>query len=159
MSTDDVNKALNRAYFFLKFRPRSEKEMSDYLNKKSERYRWQQETVNQTIVHLKDIKLLDDDEFIRWFVDQRSRHRQKSRYVLSQELLRYGVPIELIDNYFASHEINEEELAEEALRKRWSKFEALPSKDQFTKASQFLARRGFSFETAKKTIAKIRGRE
>ena len=92
-------------------------------------------------------------------MDQRGRHRQKSRYVLTQELLRHGIPRELADTYFSVHGINEEELAEEALKKRWPKFDLLAPKDQFSKASMFLARRGFSFEIIKKTIAEIRGRE
>lgn len=159
MSSEDLTQALNRAYFFLKFRPRSEKEILVYLTKKSKKHRWDPTVVSQAIDNLKDQKLINDKDFINWFVQQRSAHKQKSEHIMTMELLRYGISKELIDDYFLTHALNEEQLAYEALNRKWKRFELLLPKDQFTKASSFLARRGFSFDIIKKTIAKIRGRE
>lgn len=149
---DDLQQLLNYAYFYLKFRPRSKKEVLDYLNKKIEKRHWSKDYVDKAIKQLEERKFIDDKEFVSWFVEQRNTTKPKSQFVLTGELLRFGVAKDLIDEYFLTHPLEEEELAEKTLRNRWHKFKSLPKKERFEKAANFLARRGFSFDLIKKTV-------
>ncbi len=151
-SSDDFQGLLNFAYFYLKFRPRTIKEMRDYLNKKIEKQHWSRDAVEEVIKQLLEMGMLNDREFVRLFVEQRNVAKQKSQFVLNRELIRYGIDQTLIDDYFANNPQNEEELALKALAPRWHRYENLPSRDRFQKAAAFLMRRGFSFDVVKKTI-------
>lgn len=154
-TNQDFQSLLNYAYFFLKFRPRTENEMRRYLLKKIKTRHWSTDAVKMAIACLKEQKLIDDAEFTRWFIEGRVKTKAKSKFILVQELLRLGVDKETIDEYFLQNEIDEEKLALKTLRSRWGRFENLEKRQRFQKASQFLLRRGFEFDLVKKTIVKI----
>ena len=156
---EQFHKAINYAYFYLKFRNRTEKEISRYLEKKAKRFYWTETTIAEVIKTLKEQNLIDDKKFTQWFINQRNLYKPKSGFVLKNELFKLGVDKELVDQYLSDHPQNEEELAYKTLRPRWQRFTTLSSRERFKKASQFLLRRGFSFEIVKRTIAKIEGKE
>ncbi len=151
---DLLQKALNQAYFFLKFRMRTEKEIRAFLSKKAEKYHWPTEVVNQALMILKEEKLIDDRQFIKIFVNQRKALKPKGEFVLRNELLRLGIDKQLVDEYFFNHPLDEEELAYKTLLPRLARFNGFPGEKKFQKAVDFLRRRGFSYEVAKKTCAK-----
>ena len=103
---DDLIPLLNIAFFYLKFRPRTIKETRDYLYKKVRTTHWSHEAVDKIIRHLIELKFLDDKEFINYLVTSRTRTKVKGVFVIKQELSKYGVEKELIDEYFAKTEIN-----------------------------------------------------
>lgn len=146
---------LNYAFFFLKFRPRTRKEIETYLYKKIQKRHWSRDDVKKAIQHLEKIELINDKNFIKWFVEQRTLLKPKGKFILQQELLKHGIEKELIDEYFSSYSVNEEELAEKILQERWHRYKNLDKRKRFEKAVSFLLRRGFTFETAKKTIDKL----
>jgi len=152
---EEFNQALNLVYFFLKFRPRTKKEIIAYLQKKSRRFHFDETTIDAVVKELENDKLINDEKFIEWFIEERSRTKQKSSFVLKSELLRLGVEKTLIDAYFNLHPQNEEELAVKALFSRWHRFQNLPRDEKFQKAVQFLMRRGFDFGVAKKAIDEV----
>ena len=124
-SNDDLQSLLDYAYFFLKFRPRSKKELEIYLYKKIQKRHWSQDDVKKVIQHLEELDLVSDKNFVKWFVEQRMLLKPKSEFALKQELLKHGISKEIIDEYFSSHSINEEELAEKTLRERWYRYKYL----------------------------------
>jgi len=146
---------LNVAYFYLKFRLRTEKEMNDYLHKKGVKQNWSDKLIQSVIEQLKEEGLINDKKFIQQFVEERNSYKPKGIYVLRSELLRYGISKELMDEYFERTTINEEKLAYRALVKRWDRLHGLPEDQRFKKAMDFLLRRGFSFSTAKNVIKKL----
>ncbi len=152
---NDLIPLLNLAFFYLKFRPRTIKETRDYLYKKVRTTHWSHEAVDKVINHLIAQKFLDDKEFINYLVTSRTRTKIKGIYAIKQELNRFGVDKELIDEYFAKTEINEEELAEKILERRWPRLKTLPKQKCFEKAMSLLQRRGFNFEISRKTIEKL----
>lgn len=157
MSTDkeDLQNLLNYAYFYLKFRPRTKKEVRDYLQKKIVKRHWSRDSVEEVIKQLEEQNFINDKEFIDWFVKQRNTSKPKSQFVLKGELLRYSVPKDLIDNYFAEKPQEEEELALKALKSKWNRFQKLDKKARFEKSASFLARRGFSFDLIRKTVERM----
>ncbi len=158
-SNDDLQSLLNYAYFYLKFRLRTKKEIRDYLLKKIKKRHWSHDHVEQVIKNLEEQGLINDDEFIRWLVESRNKAKPKSVFVLRRELRRFGVEQERIDNYFEKNSLDEEALAQKALMARWQRYSNLDKRARFEKAAQFLLRRGFNFDVIKKTIAKFEGSE
>lgn len=152
---EQIQSALNKAYFFLKFRSRTKKEVEIYLKKKAERFHWDRGVVDGAIAQLEEQGLIDDVKFIEWFVDQRNRAKPKSKFVLQAELQRLGVSKDLVDSYFTDSPQDEDALALEALRPKWYKFQSLPKRERFQKIVSFLSRRGFSFDSIKKAIQTI----
>src|SRR3989338_11335441 len=146
---NDLIPLLNIAFFFLKFRPRTIKETRDYLYKKVKTTHWSHEAVDKVINHLIEQKFLDDQEFVRYLVESRTRTKVKGVFAIKQELTKYGVEKELIDEYFAKTEINEEALAEKILANCWSRLKTFPKQKRFEKAISFLLRRGFNYEISK----------
>ena len=156
---DDLRPLLNLAFFYLKFRPRTVKEVRNYLYKKVRTTHWSHEAVDKVIKHLIKQKFLDDQEFINYLVASRTRTKIKGVFAIKQELAKFGVEKELIDKYFAKTEINEEALAEKTLSSRWPRFKNLSPKKRFEKATSFLLRRGFNFEVSRKTVEKLTNKE
>ncbi|MBI3366254.1 RecX family transcriptional regulator [Candidatus Roizmanbacteria bacterium] len=149
---EDFNKLLNHAYFFLKFRPRTRKETENYLYKKIQKHYWSRDDVTKVIKHLEELDLIDDRNFVKWFVEQRTLLKPKSAFVLKQELLKHGVDKEMIEVYFSEHSLNEEALAEKTLKEKWYRYNKLDRRKRFEKARSFLLRRGFGYDICKKII-------
>ena len=150
-----VQKALNNAFFYLKFRPRSEKEVKDYLIKKAQKFFWPEEVVQQVLFSLKEKQLIDDVAFVEWFVEQRNAGKPKSQFALRHELQKFGIDREVVENFFQENPSEELELAYKALQPRWRRYQYLDKNERFKKAASFLSGKGFIFETIKKTIQKL----
>jgi len=155
MTDDDLLSLLNKAYFFLKFRPRSEKEVREYLYKKVRTTHWSHEAADKIIKKLKEQELINDEKFIDWFVRNRTTLKPKGEKMLRRELLQKGIDKGLIDNFFSNNIVNEESLALQILKKRWSRYENIPPQKRFEKATRFLMSRGFNYDICKKTIDKL----
>lgn len=151
-STEDFQKLLNHAYFYLKFRPRSKKEVKDYLLKKIKTKHWSTTDVEKVLERLEELKFIDDKEFTRWFIEQRNILKPKSQYVLSQELYRFGVAKEIVEEYFSNTEVDELELAKKAISTKRMLISKFSDQKIYQKALNFLLRRGFSYDTAKQTL-------
>lgn len=149
-------KIFKKACFFLKFRPRTEKEIKGYLIKKT---KVPLKIIEDVIKKLKEEDLINDEKFIEWFVDQRKIFRPKSVWVLKKELSKLGISKDLINNFFEKKHLNEEELAIKALQKRWESFKKLPQKIKYKKTISFLIRRGFSFDISQKVFKKMEERK
>ncbi len=154
-NNESLQSLLNTAYFFLKFRPRTKKEVHDYLLKKIEKRHWSTDDVEKVIKQLEEQNLINDKEFISWFVEQRTRSKPKGRFVLKAELLRLGIAKDLIDQHLDEHPLAEEDLALQALKSKWQRFKNLTPKERFEKSAAFLARRGFPFDIIRKTVEKL----
>lgn len=148
---------LQKCYRFLSLRNRTEKEMRDYLGKKIQRFKLNnpQELIEKAIQQLKEQDLIDDKKFIEWWVEQRSYFKPKGPFVLKQELLEKGVAHDLIRQYFEENKIDELALAKQVLQKKQKTLVNLEKEEKFKKASEFLMRRGFSYELAKKTFRSV----
>lgn len=158
MSSEDLQVLLNYAYFYLKFRPRTKKEMQNYLYKKIKKRHFSRDDADRAIADLKEQGLIDDEVFVDWFVEQRARGKPKGGFVLKGELLRLGVAKDLIDRYLEENPLEEETLAFRALKSKRHSFKNLSKKERFNKSAAFLSRRGFPFDIIRKTIEKAETR-
>src|SRR3972149_931095 len=79
--------ALNIALRFLKFRPRSEFEVTQKLKQKG----IIDSEINKVISVLKENKLLDDKEFAKMWVRDRNLLKPSGSYLLKMELRKLGI--------------------------------------------------------------------
>lgn len=140
---------LDKVYRFLAVRPRSEKEIADYLKKKKAT----PEATEKIFSLLKQQDLIDDSAFGEWWVEQRSTFRPKGKIALKAELKQKGIASEIIEKEL--EKINELVLAKKALAKKIRIFEKLPPEKFRQKITTFLSYRGFSWSTIKKILDKL----
>ncbi len=150
-------KLLDLATNFLSYRPRSEKEVRDYLIKKistRENIKFSEAResplIDQVISKLKKYKYLDDLEFAKWHVAARTGLRPKGRTIIKLELKKKGISQEIIDQIPA---VDETILAKIAIEKKIPRWQNLPSLEYKKKFYQYLASRGFDYDTIKETFA------
>ncbi len=151
---DPFEKHLNESLHFLSFRPRSEKEVRDFLARK----KTSENLVETIIERLKKQKFIDDVAFAQWWIDQRISFRKKGRRLIEQELKQKGVTQDIIDSVFQDSKNtkeSEEEQMKELARKRMEKYRELPKRDLYQKLWSFLASRGFDFDAIKKVIDEV----
>lgn len=137
---DQLENAKQTAIRFIGYRPRSVMEVRRHLEKKG----FEAAAIDQAIGRLEAINLLDDDEFARYWVEQRETFKPRSQMVLRQELQQKGIERQIIDAVVA--DIDETAAARQAAEKRMTRWQQLPY-DQFAaKLGGYLQRRGFSYD-------------
>ena len=151
----NLQKALNFCYFYLKFRPRTEKEIIDYLHKHSVKFKFSEEDIQGALERLRELKFVNDKDFIFWYIEQRQRGKPKGKSVLAQELAMKGVSRELIQNFFEDNPPDEEKLCLEALERKWHSYTRFDPKIRLQKATNYLMRRGFSYSIIKNAVARM----
>jgi len=145
---DQEEKHLDSVYHYLSYRPRSEKEVVDYLGKKGT----EPGAIGRIVFRLKKEGYLDDQEFARWWVDQRRRFRPRSRYFLKGELIKKGVGVEIINRVLEN--VDESSLIEKIILERKNRLADLEPSRAKEKLIAYLSRRGFSWENIKLGLEK-----
>lgn len=147
---EEFEKFYNRTLRFLSYRPRSEKEIKDFLAKKK---------VNPLIISkilkkLREQNLVNNREFARWWVEQRLEFRPQALWLTKRELRQKGIDEGTIEKILRNYDIKKlgEEGARKLVEKRITRYRGLSREETYQKLSQFLARRGFDWETIKKAI-------
>ena len=152
----------NKALKFLSYRPRSEKEVHDNLTKKSSsakasegQRKASEEMVNLIIKKLKEQRFLDDREFAKWWIEQRTLVKPMGKRLIKLELTKKGIDKELIDEIFNDTEKivhSELELARKLVQRKIEKFKNEDRQTVYRRLGGFLSRRGFNYDTIKKAI-------
>ena len=130
----------NRLLKFVSFRPRSEKEVSEWLQKKK---------VGKAIKYIKRLKgveLLDDKKFAEWFVESRMRSRPRSKRFMIYELRIKGIAKEISDEVMEESGLDEVEMAKRLVEKNSFRWVGLEEKKRKEKIRLFLERQGFVYD-------------
>lgn len=135
------NSPWDRVLKYLSYRARSEKEIRDYLA---------EECTEEIIARLKELKFLDDTEFARMYIEQRIKFRPRSSKLIELELKRKGIDSSNIK--VQTSNLNDSDLAKNALAKKLKLWSKLPYLEYKEKAVRFLAARGFSWDTIEKIV-------
>ncbi|MFH1827168.1 MAG: regulatory protein RecX [bacterium] len=147
-----MEKALNRCFFYLKYRLRTEREIYRYLFKNSKKYKLKKGNIFEIINQLKEKGYLDDSKFIEWFVTKRTESKPKAIFIIKSELKTFGVDNDLINNYFEENKFDELELSKKALSKSIRRFSNLDPDKRTEKEITYLVRKGFRYNIAKKAV-------
>lgn len=173
---NEFQKLLDRVFRLISRRPRSEKEVRDYLMRRN----WKLETriskksreasnwklresrqtakdkiINGIIKELKKRKLVDDSAFASWWIEQRSTFRPRGKFGLTMELRQKGVDEEIIKKVI-DEKVDELPLAKKLAQKKLKAYKNLPREERWQKLSAFLSRRGFSWPVIKQVIDRVR---
>lgn len=143
-------KVFDRALKFFSYRPRSEKELQDWFARKQVG----QETQKMVVEKLQSLGYLNDEEFAKWWIEQRSTFRPAGKRLLRMELLKKGIPKDLMAQLFDDSVFEETEidLARRIIQKKLKSMKSLPDLELKQKLYGFLARRGFDWEIIKKVV-------
>jgi len=133
-----VQKLLDKTYRFLSYRPRSEREIRNYLKKKNA----SDEIVQKIVKKLKKLRLIDDLVFCRWWIEQRITFRPRGKFALQVELRQKGIDSEMAKKVIEAM-VDEVKLAKKVIQGK---------KANRQKLSALLARRGFSWEIIRQVL-------
>lgn len=152
LQADDAReRALQQAMLFLSYRPRSEKEIRQNLQK----HEIPEDVVEETIERLRENGLANDNKFARVWVENRNTFRPRSRRVLTMELRQKGLDDETVQA--AVSNVDENALAYESARKRAGRFKSLEWGEFRKKLSEYLARRGFPYSVIAPVVTQVWG--
>ena len=144
-----IQKCLDFAYRLLRFRQRSEAEMSQRLR----RHGFDNQLIEAAIDKLKEQNLLDDTAFARFWVDNRLSFNPRSRQLIRQELISKGVAREVIAE--AIKEFDDEAAAYRAGMKK-ARLDRSSSLEEFRKfLIPYLRRRGFGYGVVEKAVQRL----
>ncbi|HYL45127.1 MAG TPA: RecX family transcriptional regulator [Ktedonobacteraceae bacterium] len=143
-----LQQAVERAYNFLSYRPRSREEVRRYLRRK--------ETppgiIDAALERLVRLDLVNDEAFTSFWVENREKFSPRGARSLKNELRMKGVERDVVDEMVTDE--NDEERALLAGRKKALSLVRLPNMDFAifrTRLGSFLQRRGFGYEVSTRT--------
>ncbi len=155
---NETNKLMEKALRFLSFRPRSERELRDRLRTKiSKRLKVSADGIIDNVLdRLKHLDYVNDLEFTKWWIEQRQTHKPRGARLIRSELYQKGVAREIIDKVLGETEDHEGEVEQAlaAARKKLRSYN-LKSWESKQKMGQYLARRGFDWETIKEALSRL----
>lgn len=143
--SEKLSQLLEKTLKLLSRRPRSIKEINDYLKRKKTR----PDLAEKVVGNLQKRGWLDDQKFASWWLEQRAAFRPKGKFALRAELRQKGVALEIIEPLLEKEigvevEVN---LAKKAVKKK---------KGNWQKKVAFLQRRGFSWQTIETVLFRHR---
>jgi len=141
---DQQKRLLDSALRFLGYRPRSQKEITDFLGKKTSDLT----LINQTIEKLEKLKLISDSDFADWLVKSRSRNR--GSIFIKQDLKKRG-----IDTASMDLSVNDQQTAISLLQKKAISWSKLSYRDFYQKAFRYLGYRGFPSSIIAQAVKKV----
>ncbi len=145
---------VNAAIRYVSFRPRSKKELTDFLNKKLTRWKVSGAGLLAKVMgRMEELGYADDVKFAEWWVAQRTEFKPKGNRYIQMELRGKGVPDAVIATALASRgSVSLLEAARHAIAKKMPLWRKLPPMARKKKLYDYLGRRGFDFEIIRKLI-------
>ncbi|WP_127531704.1 RecX family transcriptional regulator [Paenibacillus kobensis] len=145
---DNRYRAYALAVYYLGLSPRTGKEIQRYLSRKE----LEEESIAYAVDRLKQERLIDDADYAERFAKSRLRAGGKGRLLIKQELKQRGVDRGTADAAAADLDQETEQAAADRIaEKRWRSMSG-ESFDKYRKIAQFLLRRGFPGEVAKRAV-------
>lgn len=153
MNSEVFEKYYNKALKFLSYRPRSEKEIVDKLLRKKA----SQEIINRIIKKLKEYKFIDDKEFVKWWIEQRTNFKPRSLRLIKMELGQKGIDKDLMDQVIDDLRLTIDDLAsaKKLIEKKLPRYKGLDRDKKFQKIARYLASKGFNYDVIKEIFKEL----
>jgi regulatory protein len=157
MDDEKYQKLKDYALRLLSFRPRTVKEIESKLLQFSIKKGIQRELIDKTIKDLSCRNLINDEQFVIWWVEQRQSFKPKGIRAIKIELIQKGIDRKLIDNVLLKYKTKDSEFetAARIVDKKISSYRNLSYMEKKTKIANFLLRRGFDWDVIYKVIDSI----
>ncbi len=144
---DEVERAHEKALNYLSYRPRSEAELQNHLLESD----FAEATVAEVLHRLREVGLVDDDAFARYWVDNRARFRPRGKRMLVQELRQKDVASGVIETTLT--EYDEVAAAQHVAEEQSRRLTHLPPELFRRRLWDRLMRRGFSPDIIQEVLA------
>ncbi len=151
LERDQFQVALDAALAFLGYRPRSAQEIRRRLARKEV----PPSVVDAVLDRLHAWRLVDDEAFARYWIEQRQTFRPRGTRLLKAELRQRGVSVELAASVAEETDVTADDDAYRAAAKKARQLAALDERTFRTRLSQFLGRRGFDWDTIAPTVERL----
>ncbi len=146
----EFGKLYQRALEWVLLRLRSERELYDYLRKKTYEKRLKQGYIEDIILKLKNKGYVDDRKFAKYYVENRFVKKGISQKRLRMELMKKGICASIVDEVLNGR--NDEDEIRKIIAKKRNKYD-----DE--KLMAYLCRQGFSYELVREVASKELGDE
>jgi len=146
---DQLQRCLEAAYRYLGYRPRSESEIRERMQRRG----FAAETIDAAIARLREQGLLDDEAFAQFWKENRESFRPRSQWLTRLELKRMGVRNDVIEQVVAG--MDDAGNAYRAARQKMRHGTPADYQDFRRRLGDYLRRRGFSYEVIGHTVGKI----
>jgi regulatory protein len=150
-AAEDLRACMERAGRLLAQRPRSERELSDRLGAAG----FAPEIVERALCRLRELRLVDDADFARAWVDERAGTKRLGRDALISELRTKGVDIAVAEAAIAEAGLDEEARATELAASLMRRVARKPLERQASSLWQLLRRKGYSSEVAQAAVKAV----
>lgn len=138
-AADALERARDYALTLLEQRPRSEAELRGRLRQKG----FEETVIDEVLERLRQVALVDDLAFARFWAEQRQRFRAQGVALLRAELRQKGLADDVIEQVCA--EYDEAAALRQAAEEHLRKLRTLPVEEQRRRLVARLLRRGFSY--------------
>jgi regulatory protein len=146
---DRYQRCFNAAIRYLGYRPRSEAEIKQRL----QRHGFEGEFIEKALARLKEQGLVDDIAFARFWRENRETFNPRSRRLTKLELKRKGLSNGIIEQ--AISEIDDRDSAYRAALNRARRLSITDYQAFRQRLWGYLGRRGFSYSVIKETTEKV----
>jgi regulatory protein len=147
--SDCFHRCLNTAAHYLGYRPRSEFELRERLQRRG----FDGDSVDAVLAKLKEQGLVDDMAFAQFWRDNRQSFSPRSQWLTKLELRQKGIAADIIDQV-----VEAVDNADSAYRAALSKARSLSQSDYQSfrrRLGEYLKRRGFGYGVINHTVERI----
>ncbi len=153
LSADQASRATEAALVFLGYRPRSEKEVRDRLRRGG----YEPAAIEHAIGRLHEWRYLDDADFARRWVENRTAHRPRGRRLLQHELRHKGIDGEIARDAIDDADLDETGAAEALARRRLPSYAGDEPAAIRRRLGAYLARRGYGYDVIRIALDRALG--
>jgi regulatory protein len=146
---DHFQRCLNAAFHLLSYRPRSEAELSERLQRRG----FDGDKAAAVLAKLKEQGLVDDLAFAQFWKDNRQSFRPRSQWLTRRELRQKGVAQDIIDRVAA--QLDDQDSAYRAAVTKARHLSTADYDGFRRRLGQFLKRRGFGYGLIKPTVERV----
>ena len=150
LKTDEFEAAYQKATRLIGYRPRTQFEVRQKLQQKGFAY----DVIDQVLERLTRANLVQDQQYAQMWIENRNEMHPRSQRLMRYELKNKGISDQMIDNALVDS-ADDSKLAFRAAEEYSRKLNKLDRELFQKRLGAYLARRGFSFETARPVIESL----
>jgi len=147
--SDRFHRCLGAAFRYLGYRPRSESEVKERLQRRG----FDDDCIEAVIARLKEQGLVDDLAFAQFWKDNRESFSPRSERLTKLELRRKGVVSDIIDQVVDS--IDDGDSAHRAALGKARHLSVADYQSFRRRLGEYLKRRGFNYEVINHTVERV----
>ncbi|MBA3432016.1 MAG: regulatory protein RecX [Actinobacteria bacterium] len=144
-------KAMHKAGVVLSSKPRTVHELRDRLLTAG----FRPVVVARVVDRLQGLGLLDDLEFARAWIEERSRRKSLAGAALVNELIAKGIEPEIAEQAVEDAGLDEDAMARALATRLYPRVKGLPARAQVSRLQGALARRGFGLEAVEAGVRSV----